>query len=60
MNKTAQELKIEIEALNTHTHTHTHTHTQTEGILEMGNVEKRTGTIDASLTKKSTKMEERI
>ena len=41
MNKTVQDLKMEIEAIKK---------TQTEGILEMENLGKRTGTTDASIT----------
>jgi hypothetical protein len=41
MNKMVQDLKMEIEAIKK---------TQTEGILEMENLEKRTGTTDTSIT----------
>jgi hypothetical protein len=41
MNTTVQDLKIEIEAIK---------RTQTEGILEMENLKKRTGTIGAIIT----------
>lgn len=39
-NKTVQDLKMEIEAIN---------QTQNEGILELENLGKRTGRIDASI-----------
>jgi len=45
-----QDLKVEIEAIKK---------AQTEGILETENVEKRTGTIDAIITNRIEKMEER-
>ena len=41
MNKTVQDLKMEIEAIKK---------IQTEGILEMENLGKRTGTIDSVIT----------
>jgi hypothetical protein len=41
MNKTVQDLKMEIEAIKK---------TQTKGILKMVNLGKRTGTTDASIT----------
>jgi hypothetical protein len=34
--------------------------TQTKGILVMKNLEKRTGTIDTSITNRTQEMEERI
>ena len=43
MNKTVQDLKMEIEAIKK---------TQSEGILEMKNLWKRTGTIHTSITNK--------
>jgi predicted transcriptional regulator len=51
MNKSAQDLKVEIEAIKK---------TQTEGILEMKNLGKRTETTDASITKRMQEMEENI
>jgi hypothetical protein len=51
MNKTVQDLKIEIEAIKK---------SQMEAILEMENLGKRTGTIDTSSTNRIQKMEERI
>jgi hypothetical protein len=46
-----QDLKVQIEAKKK---------TQTEGILEMENLGKRTGTTDASITNRVQGMEERI
>ena len=48
MAKTAQEVKMEMEAIN---------ETQTERILDMENLGKRTGTTDASIT---NRIQERI
>ena len=42
MNKTVQDLKMEIEAIKK---------TQIEGILEMKNLRKRIGTTESSITK---------
>ena len=49
--KKVQDLKIEIEAIKK---------TYTEGILEMENLGKRTGTTDTSITNRIQEMEERI
>ena len=51
MNKTTQDLKMEIEAIKK---------TQVEATLEMENLGKRTGTTDASITNRIQEMEERI
>jgi hypothetical protein len=51
MNKIVQDLKMEIEAIKK---------TQTEGILEMVNLGKRTGTTEARITNRTQEMEERI
>ena len=51
MNKTVQDLKMEIEAKKK---------TQTVGILEMENLGNQTRTTDASITNKIREMEERI
>ena len=51
MNKSAQDLKVEIEAIKK---------TQTEGILEMENLGKRIGTADLSIISRLQEMEERI
>ena len=51
MNKTIQDLKMEIEAIKK---------TQVEATLEMENLGKRTGTTDASITNRIQEMEERI
>ena len=51
MNKTVQDLKMEIEAINK---------TQTQEILEMENIGKRTGSTDASITKRIQEIEERV
>jgi hypothetical protein len=49
MNKTVQDLKIEIEAIKK---------IQTEGILEMKNLGKRRGTTDVNVNNRIEKMEE--
>jgi cysteinyl-tRNA synthetase len=51
MNKTVQPLKIEMEAIK---------NTQTEAILEMDNLGKRTGTIEARITNRMQEMEENL
>jgi hypothetical protein len=51
MNKTVQDLKMEMEAIKK---------TQTEGILEIENVGQRTGTTDTRITNGVQEMEERI
>ena len=51
MNKTVQDLKIEIEAIKK---------IQTEGILEMENLGKCTGTTNTSITNRKQEMEDRI
>ena len=51
INKTVQDLKVEIEAIKKK---------QTEEILEMENLGKRTGTTHASLTNRRQEIEERI
>ena len=51
MNKTVQDLKMEKETIKK---------TQTEGILEIENLGKRTGTTDDSITNRIQEMEERI
>jgi hypothetical protein len=51
MNKCVQNIKMEIEAIKK---------TQTEGILEIENLGKRTGTTDASITSRIQEMEDRI
>jgi len=51
ISKTVQDLKVEIETIK---------RTQTEGILEMENLGKRTGTTDASIAKRIQEIEERI
>ena len=51
MNKTVQDLKIEIEAIKK---------SQMEAILEMENLGKRTGTAEVSITNRIQEMEERI
>ena len=50
LKKIVQDLKTEIEAIKK----------QTEGIMKMENIEKRTGTPDASIIKRKQEMEERI
>ena len=49
MNKTVQDLKIQIDAINK---------IQTEGILKMENLGKRIGTTDESITNRIQEMEE--
>lgn len=51
INKTVQDLKVEIEATKT---------TQTEEILEMENIGKRRGTTDATITNRIQEMEENL
>ena len=51
INKTVQDLKMKIEAIKK---------TQTERILEMENLEKRTGTTDTSITNKIQETEDTI
>ena len=51
INKTVQDLKVEIEATKT---------TQTEEILEMENLGMRTGKIDASIKSRLQRLEDRI
>ena len=51
MNKTVQDLKVEIEAIKKR---------QTEAILEMENLGKRTGNRYKSITNRKQKMEDRI
>ena len=51
INKTVQDLKMEAEAIKK---------TQTEGILEIENLGKGTGTTDDSITNRIQEMEERI
>ena len=50
MSKTVQDIKMEIEAVN---------ETQIEGILEMKNLGKRTGTTDRSITNRIQEIKER-
>jgi predicted nucleic acid-binding Zn-ribbon protein len=49
MNKTVQELKMEIETIKK---------TQTDGILEMENQRKRLGTTDSKITSRIQEIEE--
>jgi uncharacterized protein YukE len=51
INKTVQDVKMEIEAINK---------TQTEAILEMKNLEKRTATTDRGITNRVQEMKDRI
>ena len=51
MNKTVPDLRVEIEAIKK---------TQTEGILEMENLGKWTGTTETSITKRKQEMEGRL
>jgi predicted nucleic acid-binding Zn-ribbon protein len=51
MNKIIQNLKVEIESIK---------ETQTDGNLEMKILETQTGTLEASLTNRIQKMEERL
>jgi restriction endonuclease len=51
MNKIVQDLKLEIEAIKK---------IQPEGILEIENLGKRTGTTDTNITNRVQEMEERL
>jgi cell fate (sporulation/competence/biofilm development) regulator YmcA (YheA/YmcA/DUF963 family) len=51
LNKTAQELKMEIETIKK---------TQREAILEMANLGKKSGSTNASITNRIQETEERI
>jgi predicted nucleic acid-binding Zn-ribbon protein len=51
LNKTVQDLKIEIETIRK---------TQRETILEIENLGKKSGTMDASISNRIQEMEERI
>ena len=51
INKTMKDQEVEIGAIKK---------TQTDGILELENLGKRIGTMDASITKRIQEMEERI
>lgn len=51
MNKTSQDLKMEIEAVKK---------TQMDAVLEMENIGKRTGNADASITNSIQDMKEKI
>ena len=51
MNKSIQDLKMELETIRK---------SQRETILELENLGKRSGVIDASITKRIQEMEERI
>jgi hypothetical protein len=51
VNKTIQDLKMEIETINK---------SQRERTLEIENLGKRSGVIDASITKRTQEIEERI
>jgi predicted nucleic acid-binding Zn-ribbon protein len=51
LNKTIQDIKMEVETIKK---------TQSETILDLENLGKKSGTIDASISNRIQKMEERI